>query len=153
MSGILVGTTFDATTITLVNKCIDQSEAEVNKYVSKRYDISAFQNTTTAVPPLVRSLTEQLTTAFFYRYSDRGGEFPDTRPKEIRKEALENLKLISEYKMDLVNTAGSVIADMSNTAYRCLSSTDGYVDTFAEDDPTNWQVDQDKLDDIDDERD
>lgn len=153
LSPLAVGTTFDTTTILLVQKCISQAEAEVNKYISKRYDISAFQATLTAVPPLVTSLSEQLSLAYMYRYMDRGGEFPDTRPKEIRKEALANLQLIADYKLDLVNTAGSVISDMSNTAYRCMSTTDGYKDTFNEGSPIDWQVSEAKTDDLDDEDD
>lgn len=149
---MMIGTTFDSLTTALASKLITHAENEINKHLSKRYDISSFQ-TVTSVPPLVTSLAEQLAVGYMYRHMDRGGEHPDTRPAQIIKPIMENLKAIADYKMDLLNTAGAVINDMSNTSYRCLSTTDGYSNTFNEDDPLNWQVDSDKLDDISDERD
>jgi hypothetical protein len=82
----------------------------------------------------------------------RGGKEAVKRGKELIDMVTENLKDVAEYKRDVLDTAGSVIPDMSNTAYRLESSTINYVPTFNEDDPLNWQVDPDKIDDIEDER-
>lgn len=145
----MIGTTFDSVTTSLANKSIDWAEAEVNKYLSKRYDISSFQTT---VPPLVRTLSEWLSVAYTYQGNSRGGKESRERAKEYRDMAIDNLKLIADYKLDLLDTAGSVIDDFSNTAYRVLSSTDIYTETFAEDSELNWAVDSDKLSDIEDDR-
>lgn len=145
----MVGTVFDAATTSLATKLITHAENEVNKYLSKRYDIAQFQS---AVPPLVTSLTETLSEGYMYQRMARGGKESLNRGKELIAQAIDNLKLIADYKLDLVNASGTVIDDMSNTAYRIMSSTDGYVSTFNEDDPLDWKVDQNKLDDIDEER-
>ena len=54
--------------------------------------------------------------------------------------------------MDLYNTAGSIIPDKPDTSYRVLSNTDDFVETFQEDNPLNWRIDGDKLDEISDDR-
>lgn len=151
---ILVGSSFDDSTNKLASKCIDWAESEVNKYLSKRYDLSSstFQ-TSTSIPPTVRSLTEQIAEGFFYMRNSRGGKESITRGKECIALAKENLELISSYKADLFDTSGSLITDKSNTAYRVLCNTSDYSETFNEDDPLHWSVDTDKLDDIDTERD
>lgn len=150
----MIGTDFDTATTSLATKCITHAENEVNKYISKRYDISSSPfNTSTSIPPLVTSLTETLSEGYMYQRMSRGGKEWRDRGKELINQVLDNLKEIANYKLDLVNTSGSVIADMSNTSYRCLSSTDTYSTTFNEDSELNWSIDQDKLDDIESERD
>lgn len=150
----MVGVTFDTATTALAVECISDAEAEVNKYLSKRYDLSSatFQ-TYTSIPPLVRSLATRYAVGCMWKHLSRGSKESLSRGATIAKDVVENLKLISNYKADLFNTAGSVITDFSNTSYRILSSTDDYSTTFNEDDPLNWKVDSDKLDDIESERD
>lgn len=148
----MIGTTFDTLTTALASKLITHAENEINKWLSKRYDVTVFMATSSAVPPLVTSLAETLSEGYIYQRMSRGGKEADQRGKILIGQAIENLKLISEYKLDLTDEDGGVIADMSQTAYRVLSSTSGYSDTFNEDDQINWAVDQDKLDDIANER-
>lgn len=148
----MVGTEFDTATTSLATRLITHAENEVNKYLSRRYDVSAF-NTSTAIPPLVTSLTETLAEGYMYQRMSRGGKEAMTRANELIKQAVSNLKDIAEYKLDLVDTNGSSIVDMSQTAYRVLCNTSDYTPTFAEDDELNWEVDIDKLDDIDSARD
>lgn len=144
----IIGVSTDTATTALLGKCIEWSEAEINKYISKRYDISSFNDTTTSTPPLIKSLCEQLSEAFFYSRNSRGGKESLKRAADIRKEILDNLKMIRDYEVDLLDQSGDVITDFSQTAYRVLSNTDDYTETFNEDDPLNWKVDQDKLKDI-----
>ena len=149
---IMVGVSFDAATTSLGGLCIQWAEDEVNKYLSKRYDISqdTFQ-TATSVPPLVRSLTEKLATAYLYRNISRGQQHREIA-NEYKEDALKNLELISDNKLHLLNTAGSLISDKAKTSFRIQSNTDTYVDTFAEDTSTTWAVDSDKLTDISSDR-
>lgn len=149
----MIGTTFDANTSSLATKLITHSENEINKYISKRYDISSFNTTSTAVPPLITSLCETLSEGYMYQRMSRGSKESMARAKALIDQVKENLKLIAEYKLDLINSNGGVVADMSSTSYRIQSSTSNYSNTFNEDDPLNWAIDQDKLDDIEDERD
>jgi len=150
---LMVGTKFDTATTSLADKLLTHAENEVNKYLSKRYDIGAFNNTSTSVPPLVTSLTETLAEGYMYQRMSRGGKDAMKRADALIKQAIDNLQLIAEYKEDLVDSSGDPIADMTNTAYRVLSNTENYVPTFNEDDPLDWQVDPNKLQDIKDERD
>src|SRR3990167_5866570 len=149
----MIGTSFDSLTTSLATDMITDAENEVNKYLSKRYDVSVFLATTTAVPPLVRSLTLKLAQGNMYINMGRGGKDSLDRGNIYITPAVENLKLIQGYQADLFNTAGSVIADMSNASYRVLCNTSDYSATFNEDEDLNWEVDTDKLDAIDSERD
>lgn len=147
---LMVGTELDSATSALCSKMITHAENEVNKYLSKRFDVSSFQ---TSVPPLVESLTETLTEGYMYQRMSRGGKESTARAKMLIDQALENLKAISEYKLDLVDSSGDIIADSSETAYRASSTTENYANTFNEDDQLNWQVDPQKLSDISEDRD
>lgn len=148
---LMIGTTFDSVTTSLATKMITHAENEINKWISKRYDISTF-NTSTSIPPLITSLCETLAEGHMYQRLSRGGKEGMARGQTYIDSVLKNLELIANYKLDLVNTAGSVISDMSNTAYRVMSNTTDYSNTFGEDNELNWKVDQDKLDDIESDR-
>lgn len=148
----MIVTTFDTLTSALASKLITHSENEINKWLSKRYDVTVFMATSSAVPPLVTSLAETLSEGYIYQRLSRGGKEADQRGKILIEQVIENLKLISDYKLDLTDSTGAVVADMSQTAYRVLSTTSDYENTFNEDDQLNWAVDQNKLDDISDTR-
>ena len=147
---LMVGTSFDAATTSLATRLITHAENEVNKYLSKRYDIGSFQ---TSVPPIVTSITETLAEGYMRQRMSRGGKEGDNRGTTLIKQALENLKAIAAYELDIVDSSGDVVTDMSQTAYRVLSNTSDYTPTFDEGDPLYWAVDQDKLDDIESGRD
>ncbi len=148
---LMIGTTFDTLTTALSSKLITHSENEINKYLSKRYDVSLW-NTSTSIPPLVTSLCETLTEGYMYQRMSRGGKEAMSRGDILIKQAIDNLTLLANYKMDLLTPAGSVLGDMSNTAYKVLSNTSDYSSTFGEDDELNWKVDSNKLQDIYDSR-
>lgn len=147
---VMVGINFSATDMpTLAAKAIEQAEAEVNKYLSKRYDLSSntFQ-TSTSIPPLVKQMTERLAEGYLWQWMSRGSKESLTRGKELIDEVKGNLGLIASRQADLLNTTGSIISDLSTASYRIQCTTSNYTDTFAEDDELNWAVDSDKLDDI-----
>lgn len=148
----MIGTTFDTATTSLATKLITHSENEINKMISKRYDISSFNINAASVPPLITSIAETLTEGYMYHRMSRGSKEGLAHGKELISQAMDNLKAIADYKLDLVDSSGDVITDMSQTAYRILSNTSDYSNTFNEDDPLDWAVDEDKLDDIEDER-
>lgn len=146
----MVGTAFDTATTALCTKLIVHSENEINKYLSKRYDVSAF--TSTSLPPILTSWAETLTEGYMYKRMSRGGKEALAQGDSLIKGVLENLKMVSEYKLDIIDSGGDVLSDMSNTSYRVLSTTDTYSPTFNEDSDLKWKTDQDKLDDIESER-
>ncbi len=149
LDDMMIGTTFDTATTALVTKAIDHAETEIDKYLSKRYDVSVSPFlSATSVPPLVTSLCERMAMGYYYWWNSRGGKDGDTRGQSFLKEAKENLQQIADYKLDLLDINGDPIADMSNTAFRIKSSTETYSSTFDEDSELDWAVDSDKLSDI-----
>lgn len=148
---LMVGTSFDTATTSLADKLIIHAENEINKYLSKRYDIETFTPFAN-VPPIVTSLCETLAEGYMYQRMSRGGKDSMNRAKELIDQAIKNLEAIAKYELDVIDSGGDPVPDMSNTAYRVLSNTTGYANTFNEDNPLNWEVDPKKLQDIEDER-
>lgn len=153
----MVGVNFSATNMTtLGSKAIDQAESKINRALSKRYDVSAstFQ-TSTSIPPLVRTLTERLSEGYMWQFLARGGAGKESmeRGKALIKEVDADLVDIQNRRLDLLLTSGSVLSEMANNNQRVLCNTSDYTNTMDEDDELNWAVDSDKLQDIADARD
>lgn len=147
----MVGTEFDTATSALMSKMITHAENECNKYISKRYDVAAF--TTTSIPPLLVSLSETLAEGYYFLRNSRGGGKDSVAyGKELIKQAQDNLKLIADRKLDLLDSTGAPVDEFANASFRLVSSTTNYASTFNEDDELDWKIDEDKLDDIDSER-
>lgn len=152
MQILMIGTNFDSITTSLCTKLITHAENEVNKYLSKRYDIGSFNDTSTSVPPIVTTICETLVEGYMYQRMSRGGKESLARGKVFIDQALENLDLIANYKLDLVDSSGDRINDLSTGAYIIKSSTESYSNTFNEDSQLDWEVDANKLLDIESER-
>lgn len=153
MQVLMIGTNFDSITTSLCTKLITHSENEINKYLSKRYDISSFNDTSTSVPPIVTTICETLTEGYMHQRMSRGGKDSLARGKVFIDQAISNLNLIAEYKLDLVDSSGDRINDLSTGAFVIKSTTENYSNTFNEDSQLDWEVDSNKLDDIESERD
>lgn len=148
---MFIGTSFNGLT-SAASDMISQAEDEIKKYLSRRYDLSsAYFNTTTSIPPMVRHLALWLSTGYLYEGAARGGIDSYSRADRYIKKAMDNLSLISEGKLDLLDTAGSVILE-TTTYGRVVSSTEDYAPTFGEDDTLSWDVDATKLSDIESDR-
>jgi len=154
LSEIMIGTTFDTATTALAVRQVTWAEAEVDKYLSKRYDLSAW-NTLTSVPPIVRSLTEDLSAGKTYIYNSRGGTKQREHGESLIEMALDNLKQIADGELGIADTTGAIIPEDtgSNSSTQVLCNTTDYATTFDEGDPLNWRVDDDKLSDISDSKD
>lgn len=147
----MIGTTFDTATTSLATLMLTHAENEIDKYLSKRFDLSSW--TSTSIPPLVTSWCETLAEGYMYQRMSRGGKDAMDRGDRLIKQVKENLQQVADYKLDLIDVNGNVLNDMSQTAYSVLSNTSDYTPTFGEDDETSWKVDTDKLDDLESERD
>lgn len=154
LATVMPDISFDTATTALVSELIDQAETEVNKYLSRRYDLSSsYFQTTTSIPPLVRTLTKRLAEGYTWKAMSRGAKESLKRGQVLEDGVIKNLELIQNYQSDLSDTAGAVIPDFTNTAMRVKCNTSTYRPTFDEDDPLAWQVDPTKLSDISDSRD
>jgi hypothetical protein len=149
LEALLPDYTFDTATSALASKLIVRAEGEVNKYLSRRYDLSSSTFRTAAnVPPLVTSLTEQLSEGWMHIGNSRGGKESLKRGQEIVKAAIENLQMLAEYKGDLTDSTGAVIQDMTAPSNRILCTTSDYMPTFDVDGELSQKVDADQLDDV-----
>lgn len=149
---LMVGVEFDTATSALAAKMIVHAEAEVDKYLSKRYDLTAVHALTPA-PPLLTSLSETLAEGYMWLRMARGGSKEAVaRAKDLINLALDNLKLIADYQEDVVDNGGNPLPEGDNSGYRILSSTSDYAPTFNEDSELNWTVDEQKILDIASER-
>ena len=150
----MIGTTFDTNTTAFASKCIDWAEAEVDKFMSKRYDVSGSPfNTSTSIPPLVTAWTEQMATAFMLINNTRNSKETIARGEKNLKMVMDNMQAVVEYKAHLVDQNGSPVTESENTSYNVECNTSDYSSTFNEDDELQWAVDSDKLDAIKTERD
>ena len=145
------GTSFTNLTA-LASEFIDEAEAEANKYLSQRYDIStATFQTTTSIPVALTNICKWYAIGYLYEATARGSKDSIARADRYIKKAQKNINDIVKYDANLVDSTGAEIADNS-TQLLILSSTEDYAPTFNEDDPLNWGVDSTKKTDISGER-
>lgn len=147
---LMVTTSFDSATTALAGQVITWSENEINKTLSERYNVTGW-TAASVTPPHVKTLCEWLSLGYLYEAMSRGSKDQYTRSDRYLLRAKSNMKDIIDNKINLVNTAGSAIADLS-TRRTVLTNTDSYTQTFDEDNPLNWKVDSDKLNDIETDR-
>jgi hypothetical protein len=150
---LMVDTTFDSITTQLAGTVITNAENKIRERLSERYDVSAaaFQ-TSTATPPVVQTLAQWLSQGYLYENLSRGGKMAFERADRFIDKAMKNIDEILDFKANISDSTGADLADKALT-FQVLSNTKDYHDTFNEDPPTQWNVDENKLDDIRDERD
>jgi len=145
----MVGIKFDSATTQLAEFSIEEAQDEINKWVSKRYDVSTFMTTTafSTNPPLLITLCQRLARGYMWESLSRGSKDSLKRADNIIKRVLDNLKLIEENKSDILGEDGVKLTERDSPSL-VLSNTDKFNSTFDEDDPLEWTVDPDKLDQI-----
>lgn len=140
-------TTSDTAGVALFSRHIDRAEGVVKSYCGARYDLSGLRvgTTTTNVPPLLRTLSEDIASYF----AMRGSYVQDGNQKQAYldeyKLAMDTLNLIRRGELKLADTSGAELAGRSG---RYVSSTQNYSPVFDLDEPESWSVDKDKLDDM-----
>jgi len=148
----MIGTEFDTATTSLATECIQWAEDEIDKFLSQRYDLSSsYFQTSTSTPPVIQTICKWLSQGYMYEQMARGQE--SKRGEKLIERAINNLKMIAEFKLNVFDSTGSVVPDSVSSTYRIQCNTSNYANTFNEDDELNWRVDDSKLDDIDAERD
>lgn len=133
-------TTSDVAGTGMFSRHIDRAESIVNTYVTARYSLPF-----TTIPPVLRTLSEDLACYFAVRsaYTQDGQNTNQYYPEY--KEAIKTLEAIQKGDLKLALTDGSVIPTATNNRY--ISSTENYTPVFGPDDPENWKVDPDQVDD------
>ena len=137
--------TADATGVAIIAAHIVRAEGVVNSYVAGRYSLPF-----AVVPPIIRSLSEDLASYYTIRASyvqdgERKNEY-----LVAYESAMEMLKEIRDGKMPLAMTDGSLLTQ--NTTGRYKSSTENYTPIFNLDSEEAWDADPDQIEDITSER-
>jgi hypothetical protein len=147
----MVGTDQTTTLNSLASTCIYDAENEIKKKLSKRYDFTASPFTSAAtIPPLITTLAETLAVGYMYEAMARGSTEGFARADRYIQRVMENLDSIAAGETELLDTSGNPVDQIEGDW--AVHTTENYPTTFNEDDPHNWSVSQDKLDDIEDER-
>lgn len=148
---LMPGVSFDAVTTSLCSICITWAESLVRTSLARRYDMSASPfNTSTTIPTMVTSITEQIAIGHYFKLSSRGAKEALNRGQAMIDQGKADLKDILESKVNLLDNSFSPITDRLRAV---VCSTSAYNTTFNEDNPLHWKVDTNKLSDISDERD
>ncbi len=152
LDALMYGVKFDSLTSALADKCIEWSENEIKKVLTERYDFStAVFLTSTSIPPVVRSLCEQLSEGHMWIQMSRGSKQSITRGEAIKKGVIDNMMALNNNDANLFTTAGGIVPDRSDRV-KARSNTEDYYTTFDEDSPLKWQQDPTKISDIESER-
>ena len=144
-------TTSDTAGTNIFSRHVDRAEGIVMTYAGVRYDVSGFRvaTTTTNVPPLLRSLAEDIACW----YAARGSYVQDGQLKQEYadkyREMLVQLEEIRDGKTGLAYTDGAAVPPRST---RFVSNTQTYTPVFDMDGPETWDVDPDQLSDIESDR-
>lgn len=142
-------------TVSIIQNHITRADAFINGKLARRYDIP-FDPT----PPLIANISEDITSYYSYRSlyaqdnqnsSTRLAEYQTVDATMTAFALLEQLRL---GELDLVNTAGALIPENSDTQDDSVESTnEDYTPIFDVDDTLNQCVDCDRLTDIKNARD
>ena len=133
-------------TAALIAKSISRADSLIDSSCARRYSVP-FGTT----PPLIGSISEDLTCYFTYRSlytqdnSNRTEYF-----EELRDNCLKWLDEIVERKRDLVDSSGNVISEktVANTTFIDSSHYD-YQPFFDIDEPTDWKFADDLKSSVD----
>lgn len=126
---------------------VQDAEAEVDATIALRYAVPV-----TGEPPILRTVATDLAIYRILRRFYTQERLKDSVWPQAFKEARDTLKMLAEGSKLLVDTSGTLIAARSDVD-EVWSSTEAYHPTFHEGPRGSHIVDEDKLEDIADERD
>lgn len=147
---LIPGVKITNTAASLAAKCIVWAENQVKSKLSRRYDISGSPFlTSTSVPPQITSITEMIASGHLFKQLSRGAPESIDRGNEIIKDGMDQLISLATGESHLLDTSGSFVGERTDSVREyVIHSASGYHTTFDEDDPINWKIDPDKIDDI-----
>lgn len=139
-------TTSDAPGTAVFDKHITRAESLVNAAVSVRYSLPFIVGTTTSnVPPVLRTLTEDIACGYALRGSFAQDGASRNEYPESYFAALDMLKQIEKGEIILTNTGGSVVPTLATG--RMKSSSENYTPIFGLDEPKQWKRDANEISD------
>lgn len=152
----------DADGVAIIAAHITRAEAVVNSYIVGRYSSkiptggwglpwgTAWGESATEVPPILRTITEDLASYYVIRASYVQDGQRKNEYLVSYKDALSLLEQIRSGVMPLALTDGSIVNQ--NTSGRYKSSTENFAPIINLDSEENWDISADQLKEITDER-
>ena len=134
-------------TVAIIEGHISRADNIINGKIAGLYAITTFA---TSVPPLLKTISEDITSYFSYRSFFSGDNQNENEWTDKFKDSMDLLDMVRKGDMVLVDSAGNVVDIRSSTGsgQECESTTEDYTPTFGEDSTLDWDVDSDKLDDL-----
>jgi phage gp36-like protein len=128
---------------------IRRADGLINGKVSKRYAVPF-----TTVPPLIRTIAEDITSYYVYRsFFTQDNQNRTEYLEELKDDALDCLEQIMEGKLDLVDTGGSAVPIRTEEVVDQLwSNTQDYQPIFDIDNILEQDFDDDLKDAVSDAR-
>lgn len=131
-------------TSALISAKIPRAEATINSYVGRRYSVPF-----TTIPPKIAEIAVNLT-AYYALVAKFSKDNHNTNDwvELLGKDAISELELIRDRKIDLVDSTGAVLPERTSGS-RVVSNTQNYQPFADVDSPLNWKTAQDRLNAID----
>jgi phage gp36-like protein len=141
-------TTTDAAATARFSKHVTRAESVVNSAIGRRYSLPFIVGTTTTnVPPILRTLTEDIACYYAMRNSfSQDGKTKNPYLEEY-KSAIDILDSIAKGITALTYTDGSEVPAQSTNLFK--STSRNYTPIFALDEPSEWRRDPDEVVDTD----
>ena len=135
-------------TVSLITGHVTRADGLINSYLARRYSVPF-----SPVPPVVRLICEDLTSFFVYRSEFMQDNQNRSEYLDLYDSALEWLTMLKNGDLELVDSLGSLISELSSTSQAFVdANTKDWAPFFDVDSITSWKHDADRLTDIEDNR-
>lgn len=132
-------------TVAIISHHLNSAWGIVNGKCARRYSVPF---TAGQIPPMIMEIEEDICAYRVMRsLFSRDGQNKNDWTKEHYDEAIKLLDQIQKSEMDLVNTAGSILGEVSESD-KLGSTMQDYAPIFNVDSELDWGVDSDLLDEI-----
>jgi len=128
---------------TTVNYWIEKADDIIDSKLAFKYDVPF-----TTIPPVITIISAHMAAYFALRTIKlKSTESEEKYVNQIKKFATDLLNEIIEGKVVLIDSSGNEIG--TNSSYGFRSSTSNYSPIFNLDDEINWEVDSNRIGDLD----
>lgn len=132
-------------TLAVIDAHIIRADAVINGKCARRYALP-FSDTATSTPPLIRQLSQDLTSWFTYRsLFTRDSVNKNDYLAELADGAMKILDEIRDGKIDIATSTGSVLSEINATS-KVYSTTEQNTPFFGPDNETSWGFDKNLID-------
>ena len=127
---------------------IRRTDGLINGKCARRYSVPF---TSTAVPPFIRTIAEDITAYYMMRsFYSQDAQNKNDWVVEHKENALQFLDEIMKGEIDLVDTSGAAVPTQDEEIIDQVSSnTQEFQPFFDVDEPLEWEFNEDLLDEID----